>query len=116
MIFDAQPYAQATKQRNEAERIQIAKRAIEATEEAKRLARAIKENDPEIKAVYLFGSLTQGTPSNLNFDIDFALDGGDTYKAMDITENSVFSVDLVQLNLVPVHLRQRILETGIELL
>ncbi|GAB1482758.1 hypothetical protein MASR2M78_15740 [Treponema sp.] len=116
MTFDAQPYAQATKQRNEAERVQIAKRAVEATEEAKRLARAIKENDPDIKAVYLFGSLAQGTPSNLDFDIDLALDGGDTYKAMDISEESAFSVDLVQLNLVPAHLRKRILETGIELL
>lgn len=115
MIIDPLPYAARIKVENEAERQAILARRGKALEEAARLALLIRERDPEVRSVILFGSLAEGTPSHIDFDIDLALDGGDAYKAMDTTEESTFSVDVVELRLLPAHVRERVLSLGIKL-
>jgi len=59
--------------------------------------------------------MAEGVPRNPDFDIDIALDGGDAYRAMDVTDESPYEVDVVELALLPAHVRKRILEKGIVL-
>ncbi len=115
MTFDPSPYIAGHRAANEAERKAIRERASLAIEEAKSLSERILANDPEVEAVILFGSLAQGEPGRLSFDIDLALVGGDLYRAEEIAEGSPFEVDLVRLDRLPEHFRARINETGIEL-
>lgn len=112
MPFDPERYASGLRRRNETERRRLLEKAEEARREAERLANKIGEQDAEITRIYLFGSLLAEAPRSSSFDIDLALDGGDVYKAMDVTEHSSFSVDLVDLDRLPEHVRSRILETG----
>lgn len=86
-----------------------------ARKEARRLASLLKAKDPTIRTVYLFGSVTRGESGNSSFDLDLALDGGDLYAALDLTENSEFEVDLVELALLPPAMRESVLNTGISL-
>ena len=115
MNFDPAPYAQGLRRLNEIERREIKKRTALAKSEASRLATAIKAADQKIRAVYLFGSLAEGEPKHLDFDIDLALDGGDVYLAMDITTESTFDVDVVDLARLPSQIREDILQKGIRL-
>jgi predicted nucleotidyltransferase len=115
MSFDPQPYAEGIIRLNEAEAEEIRARASMAREEARALARAIRGGDGEVRSVYLFGSLAEGEPRHLGFDIDLAIDGGDLYRALDIVEGSSFHVDLVDLALVPADLATRIRERGVRL-
>lgn len=114
MSFDPERYASGLRRQNERERVQIAQRLAGAKVEAERLARAIMAADASVRAVYLFGSVGQGHPTHIDFDIDIALDGGDNYRAIDIVQSSAFDVDVVDLALVPAHVRERILSTGIK--
>lgn len=100
---------------NEAERRRIDERADAARAEAGRLARRILDSGRGGEAVYLFGSLAQGRPSSLDFDIDLALEGGDCARAMEVAADSPFRVDIVELEALPAHIRARVRETGIRL-
>lgn len=113
MKFDPGPFVERILARNEEERIAIRARAERALQEAGILAERILQADPDVKAVILFGSLAESGPKRLEFDIDIALDGGDPYKAMDITEDSAFDVDVVSLRLLPAHVRERIAAKGV---
>jgi predicted nucleotidyltransferase len=113
MKFDPRPFAAHYRASNEAELQAIRTRADAARIEAQRLALAIHKADPHVRAVLLFGSLAEGGPRRLDFDIDLALDGGDVYKALDLTESSPFDVDVVRLDLLPEHLRARIRARGV---
>lgn len=115
MDFDPNRYAQGLIRMNAAEEEAVSRRLDAAFNEAARIARLIKENDPEVRRVILFGSVARRNPSRLDFDIDLALDGGDTYKAMDITEASSFEVDIVDLRLLAERIHKGILEHGIVL-
>jgi predicted nucleotidyltransferase len=112
MSFDPKPYAEGIMRLNAIEEERIREKAILAREEARRLASEIRERDGAVRSVFLFGSLAEGGPRRLDFDIDLALDGGDLYRALDITEESSFPVDLVDLRLVPPELAARIREFG----
>lgn len=116
MSFDPEPYASGLRQRNDRERVLIAERLVHARAEAQRLARVIIAADPFVRAVYLFGSVAEGQPRHIDFDIDIALEGGDSYEAMDIVQTSPFAIDVVDLALVPAHVRERILNNGIRFL
>lgn len=116
MSFDPEPYASGLRLRNDRERAQIAERLAQARTEAQRLARAILSADASVRTVYLFGSVAAGQPGHIDFDIDIALEGGDSYKAMDIVQSSPFDVDIVNLARVPEHVRTRILDSGIRFL
>jgi predicted nucleotidyltransferase len=113
--FDARPFIEHHRAMNEAELQGIRERASAALEEARQLAVRIRQADPEVRAVILFGSLAEEGPRRLDFDIDLALDGGDVYKALDSTEGSPFEVDVVRLDLMPEHVKERIKARGIVL-
>jgi predicted nucleotidyltransferase len=115
MKFDPGPYAAHYRAENEEERRRTMSRYDAALEEARHLARRIKEMDSSVRSVILFGSMAEGLPRNPDFDIDIALDGGDAYRAMDVTEESPYEVDVVELRLLPPHVRKRILAKGIVL-
>ena len=115
MKFDPGPYAAHYRAENEEEKRKTLSRYDTALEEARRLARRIKETDSSVRRVILFGSMAEGVPRNPDFDIDIALDGGDAYRAMDVTDESPYEVDVVELALLPAHVRKRILEKGIVL-
>jgi len=115
MSFDPRPYAEGIRRQNDKEREDIAKRHKDAMVEARRVAEEIKRHDPEVRSVILFGSVARGEPTRLDFDIDLALDGGDAYRAMDITMDSAFHVDVVELRLLPERVRERIAREGIRL-
>ncbi len=112
MPFDPERYAAGLREANRRERERIGERATQAREEAARLARAITDADPEVQAVYLFGSLAEGDPRHLDFDIDLAIDGGDVYAAEAVTEQSAYAVDVVALDRVPAHVRERVEQHG----
>jgi predicted nucleotidyltransferase len=113
MSFDPRPIAAHYRARNEAELQAIRKRADAARKEARRIALRIRRADPGVRAVILFGSLAEEGPRRLDFDIDLALDGGDVYRALDSTEDSPFEVDVVRLDRLPEHVRERIRARGI---
>jgi len=92
MTFDPEPYAEHYRKANEAEAARISRRAEAARVEAARVARIISDSDAAVRRVILFGSLAKGMPRSEGFDID-----------------------LVDLQLVPEHVRARILDEGIVL-
>mgnify|MGYP006303884897 CR=1 FL=1 len=112
MPSDPERYAAGLREANRREEARISERSKRAREEAARLARAIADADPSVRAVYLFGSLAEGEPRRLEFDIDLALEGGDVYAALAVTEQSAFSVDVVALDRVPAHVRERVEQHG----
>jgi predicted nucleotidyltransferase len=115
MKFDPGPFVDRTRAQNEEERKAIRARADAALQEARGLAARILRNDPEVRSVILFGSLAEGGPKRPDFDIDLALEGGDPYKAMDVTEDCAFDVDVAVLDRLPPHVRNRIGAKGIVL-
>ena len=115
MSFDPSPFVEGIRRANAAEAEKIRERAFLAKEEALRLAAAIHERDSAVRSIFLFGSLAHGQPKRLDFDIDLALEGGDLYRALDITEGSAFRVDLVDLRLLPERSAAQIREQGVRL-
>lgn len=111
--FNPRPFVEHYKEQNRQELMVIGQRAEAARHEARALAERILQEDAEVRAVILFGSLAEGEPRRLDFDIDLALDGGDVFKALDAVEGSTFRVDIVRLDKVPQHLRSRITERGV---
>lgn len=69
--------------------------------------------DPEVARIILFGSIAQRNPRSPDFDIDLALDEGYPYKAMDLTAESSFRIDLVCLPQLPVSMRRKVESSGI---
>lgn len=112
MPFDPHSFADGIRRANERELAQTRRRAALARTEALSLADRIGQADRDIVRVYLFGSLLEDPPRNPDFDIDLAVDGGDVYRAVEVTESSPWRVDVVSLQLVPEHVRRRILESG----
>lgn len=113
--FDAQSYASFWKKQNEAEKKRIKDRTRKALEEAHHIAtRLVLE--AAVKKVVLFGSLAENTVKNEQFDIDLAVWGGNWSVAQEIGEKSPFSVDIVEYENLPPHLKKRIDARGRPLL
>lgn len=112
MSFDPRPYIDGLKRANQREAAATQEPSREALKEAQRLADRIAAGDESVRAVHLFGSLAEGVPSNLHVDIDIAIDGGNIYRAMEIAEDSSFSVDFVELRLLPDFVRREIESAG----
>ena len=110
--FDPSVYSFGLRRANAREHERIARRSRSAHRAAIELARAIGAHDRGVRAVYLFGSLADGRPRRLDFDIDLALDGGDLYRAMELAEASAFSVDIVSLAGLPAHVARRVRTGG----
>ena len=115
MPFDPIAAAKRMRSQNRREEIEIERRATEAIEIARNLALDIGSQVFGVKRVVLFGSLAEGVPRRLDFDIDLAIEGGDIYLAMDVIEGCDIDVDLVDISRVAAHIRRRIDEKGIEL-
>jgi len=71
MSFDPERYAAGIRLANEREREAIAERLRRALTEARRLAEALKAVDPALRAVYLFGSVAEGTASRIGLRYRF---------------------------------------------
>lgn len=112
--FDPAPFAAAWRRQNERERRLIEERSTEARSEAERLAAAFAD-DAGATGVILFGSVAEGTVRNLDFDVDIAIEGGDWSRARSIADESPFRVDVVELDRLPPHIRERVLTRGIRL-
>ena len=67
--------------------------------------------DPEMEILILFGSLA-GQPVRENPDIDLAVKSVNFFTLYDITQNSPFKVDLVDLDSVHPLIKAEILKTG----
>lgn len=115
MSFDPAPFVRHHLKANSRELRAIRALAGKAGKEAHRLAELIVAGNPGVRRVILFGSLAEGGPRRIAFDIDLALDGGDLYKALDAVEGSAFEVDVVMLDRVPEHIRSRIEAKGVVL-
>lgn len=114
-MFDPEPYAKGIRELNRAEQALLLSRLENARSEATRLSHLIRKADPTVRSVMLFGSVASGNPKTPDFDIDLALEGGDIYSAMDITDTSPFKIDLVSLDHLPPAVRDGILEKGLRL-
>ncbi|MFP4210654.1 MAG: hypothetical protein ACOC2V_06535 [Alkalispirochaeta sp.] len=109
--FDPRPFADGLRKRNEEERRRTAIRAEEARREASALAARISRL-AGIRRIYLFGSLLADIPSNPDFDIDIAIEGGDIYQAMAVCEGSTWRVDVVDVERVTESVSEAIRSTG----
>ena len=115
MPFNPEAAAARVRTRNKREEIEIKRRSTIAIEKARNIALEIGARDIEVKRVVLFGSLAEGVPRRLDFDIDLAIDGGDIYLAMDAADASEIRVDLLDMNRISEHIRARIAAKGIVL-
>ena len=103
---------QAERRRNAAAQARIEARVERAYAEAERVAAAIAEADPSVRRILLFGSLATGRVRNESFDIDLAVEGGNTIKHILIAEESDIAVDIVDLEHVSAAFRQLVEERG----
>jgi len=110
-MFDPRPFAEGLRKRNEKERRRTAIRAEEARAEARVLAAQISRL-AGIRRIYLFGSLLADLPSNPDFDIDIAIEGGDIHEAMAVCERSPWNVDIVDVERVTESVSAAIRNTG----
>lgn len=115
MKFDPGPFVEHYRAEATAELVAIRERAASALAEARRIAERIRRSDTAVRRVVLFGSLAEGGPRRKDFDIDLAIDGGDVFRAMDAVEGSPFEVDIVCLDRLPAHVRDRIETRGVVL-
>lgn len=106
--FDPKPYAEGWRLRNKEEAERIQSRAGMARREAEDLARRMCSNC-SVERVILFGSLAEKeAPLREDFDIDLAIIGGSWECARDIADESKFSIDLLEYERAPEHIRRRI--------
>ena len=111
MEFDPAPYAAGIRGSNERERENLSVVHGKAIQEAERIARVLAAADPDVERITLFGSVA-GAPNNAEFDIDLAIEGGDLYRALELTEKSDFTVDLFELSRLPRHMQDSIRKRG----
>ena len=92
-----------------------ARRVEKALQEAEGLALRFQAADDSLRKVVLFGSLAEGTVRAETFDIDLAVVSENSIRLMGIAEESVFAVDVAELDRLPAGYRQRVHERGITL-
>ena len=115
MNFDPKPYLEFHRSEKARQELAVQTRLVQARQEALRLAQTLSRHLAGLRSIWLFGSVARGDPSRPDFDIDLALEGGDLYQAWDCVEDSPFAVDLVSLEHLPLHFRQKVEATGIKL-
>lgn len=107
MTFNPHEYAQGILDRNKQEQKLIEQRLREARKEADKLIELLIRQAGCTRAV-VFGSVKSGAVRNLHFDIDIAVWGGDIMEAQGIAFDSPFSVDIVDYELAPKHVKESI--------
>ena len=96
--FDIGAVARRFNEENRAEDAKAAARREAARVEARRLAAAMRAKDSGIRAIFGFGSTFEETrPYRMDSDIDLAIEGGDILRLLSVTEDSAFSVDLIDI-------------------
>lgn len=109
--FDVQAVVRRIAEENREELRQIEQRRLEARKLGLSIAAAIRAADPEVRAVWGFGSTwEESRPYRLDSDIDLAIEGGDILGAWSLAEHlalvhqretgtkaAAFSVDVVDL-------------------
>lgn len=116
MDFDWQGWKIAEQERNAARDLRIRSLVEQAQAEAKRLAKLLKEADPSLSQVILFGSAARADPASEHFDIDLALKGSSRFAYLEtIALADGFSVDLIQIEYAPPRLLENIQREGIVL-
>lgn len=115
MTFDPIASAEFWKSRNQTERAALVQMTEQARQEALRLARLFKE-EAGAEAVYLFGSLAEGTTYHSAFDIDLAMVKGDFFVAFRLAQSCRFEVDLQEYEALPEHVQRRVDTHGVRLI
>jgi predicted nucleotidyltransferase len=114
MSFDAQASVAYWNARNRRDALALQARVLDARAEAHRLADKLRVQ-AGARRVVLFGSLAEGTVRSESFDVDLAYVGGCDRLCRSIATASAFPVDLVDYELLPPHVRQRVDRFGLEL-
>jgi len=110
--FDPKSYAEGWRRRNREEAERIRRSIGKARREAEELADRMR-SQCAVERVILFGSLARKEgPLRENFDIDLAIIGGSWECARDVADESEFSVDLLEYERAPGHIRRRIDTSG----
>jgi len=109
--FDPLASAEYWNRRNHRDAELLQAKVSRAWNEVERLARDLREK-AGVSRVILFGSLAEGTVRSEQFDLDLAYEGGDDRQCLRVAETSSFSVDLVDYQSLPAHVRQRVDRLG----
>ena len=72
----------------------------------------MRELDPSIERIILFGSLASGSVRNTGFDIDLAVSGSGIFRLIAWSEDQELPIDLVDLDSLSPGFRNHIEETG----
>lgn len=103
---------EAERRRNrEAER-RRSERLERARAEAPRIAAELARIDPEVREIWLFGSVATGSIGRDCFDVDLAVAGGDIVALYARMPDTEFEVDLVDLDAVRESFREMIYRRG----
>ena len=97
--FDIEAAARRINESNRKEDEMTAALRTAAREEARRMAAELRARDPNIRAIWGFGSAFEAyRPFRMDSDIDLALEGGDIARLVSTAEDSAFKVDLVDIS------------------
>lgn len=104
--------ATAIRRKNEIADQQTRSRIDQAEAEIDRLRKRFLDIDPDMEAMILFGSLATQSVRSIDFDVDIAVKSQHYLKLLAEALNSPFKVDLVDLDTIDKHIKQRIDQTG----
>ncbi len=90
-------------------------RVSKAKKEVRSLTKRFRKIDPQLKKVFLFGSLAENTVTSENFDIDLAVESENYLQIVSIALDSEFKVDVVEIGTLPEPFRRRVLDKGLVL-
>jgi len=103
---------EAERRRNREADQRRAERLIRARREAPRIAAELARIDPDVREVWLFGSVATGRLGRDRFDIDLAIRGGDVISLYARLPESEFDIDLVDLDSVSDGFREMVERRG----
>jgi predicted nucleotidyltransferase len=98
--FDPRPFREGAERRAGEREKRIAERAARARAFLPRLTAALREIDPEIEKIVLFGSLAKGTPKSEDFDIDIAVRSSRYLKIVSWALDQEWKIDVADLDSV----------------
>jgi predicted nucleotidyltransferase len=103
---------EAVHERNRQAERHLEQKVCEARREVDRLVEEFRAIDPELDRVVLFGSLARDRVESERFDIDLAVRSSRFLQLVARGLRSPFSVDVVELDAVPVPVRKSIDRDG----
>lgn len=103
---------EAERRRNREADERRSERLTRARREAPRIAAELARTDPDVREVWLFGSVATGRLGRERFDIDLAVRGGDVISLYARLPESEFDIDLVDLDSVSDRFREMVKRRG----